>query len=57
METIEVEKSTKERLIRLGGASSPDETIRCLLEQSNRLARFVEARKLLYEAIEELKKL
>ena len=57
METISIEKSTKDRLIRLGGSSSPDETIRCLLEQANRLARFAEARKLLDEAIEELKKL
>lgn len=42
METIEVEKSTKERLIRLGGASSPDETIRCLMDQANELAEYKE---------------
>lgn len=37
MESIQVEKATKDRLIRLGGAGTVDETIRCLLEQSNRL--------------------
>ncbi|GAH08019.1 unnamed protein product [marine sediment metagenome] len=40
MATIEVEKSTKERLIRLGGASSLDETIRSLMKQAKELAEY-----------------
>lgn len=43
MKTIEVNKSTKERLKRLGGGSSPDKTIRTLLERSNRLNRIEKA--------------
>lgn len=38
MATIEVEEATKKRLIRLAGASSPDEAIRCLMEQAKELA-------------------
>lgn len=54
METIEVEESTKERLVMLGGASTPDETIRHLLEQAKRLEKCKVAIKTIKESIEVL---
>lgn len=49
MATIEVGESTKERLIVLGGASTPDETIRHLLEQAKRLEYYKAAIKTMDE--------
>lgn len=46
VETIKLQAKTKARLIKLGGASSPDETIRTLLEQSNRLGDDSKVRKI-----------
>lgn len=58
MESIQVEKATKDRIILLGGASSPDKTIRCLLEMANRanLDKLAEFKKIIEARIVHHKK-